>query len=178
MIINDNLKLATVNLTLAVNGSIGTAPTTVDIASKLTITASAASLIFTLPTPTDASSGDFLIVENRGATNSFTVGSTLIPIGSIAYFSWNGTAWKEDANVGRNQGASISVASITVGANAITHNLNLPTGSFSKVIFRAYNSTGNEVVFRRNKAADTANVLGINSTSALTNITFDIIPLA
>jgi len=57
----------------------------------------------------------------------------------------------------------------------------MPTGAFSSVIFRAYNSIGNEVVFKRNTAADTANVIGLSSPVALTTnlpIRFYVTPLA
>lgn len=57
----------------------------------------------------------------------------------------------------------------------------MPTGQFSSVIVRAYNTLGNEIVFRRNKAGDTTNVVSFKVPAAITTnlpITFDIIPLA
>lgn len=176
MIINDSLKLATIPLSLAASGPVGTAATTVDIGAKLRITATVASLVLTLPSPTDATSGDLLLVET--VTNSATVNGTLIPVGTVTYFSWNGTAWASDANVGRNMGAVVLVAAITVGNNTVAHNLALPAGSFSSVVYNAFTSTGNQVMFRRVSASDTANGLVVNSSIALTNVTFYITALA
>ena len=59
-------------ITLAANGPVGAAATTVDVVSHIGVTASAANLIFTLPVPSDTRSGRDLIVTNTGA-NAFTV---------------------------------------------------------------------------------------------------------
>lgn len=178
MFINDNFKTATVALpNFAANGALGTAITTVDIASTFVITQTTAGISLTLPTPTDATAGDRLVVINSTAsTTGITVAGVPLSIGEQAMFTWSGTAWITNDG-GRNMGTSVLVASIAVGNSLVTHNLSLPTGTFSQVVFKAYNSTGNEVTFKRNKAADTANAFGISSPVALTNITFDIIPL-
>ena len=173
---NDNFKTATLGVSLAASGPLGTAATTVDIASSFILTATAAALVVTLPAPTDALAGDRILVKT--VTNSATVNGILIPVGTFAPFMWDGTAWINDANVGRNMGAAILVASITVGNNTITHNLTLPSGSFSNVVVQGFNSTGNQVVFRRVLGSDTTNSIVVNSTVALTNITFYISPLA
>jgi hypothetical protein len=179
MFINDNLKTATLAIAnLATGGSIGTAATTVDIASTFNINQTTAAQVITLPSPTDATAGDRLVVNNIG-TASFTIGGLLIPINSTSNFVWTGTAWVTDANVGRNMGAVVTLATMIVGNNTVTHNLNMPTGSFSSIDFTARNATGSEVSFRRVSASDTANALVVNSTVAIpTATTFYITPLA
>jgi hypothetical protein len=179
MFINDNFKTATLVIAnLATGGSIGTAATTVDIASTFNINQTTASQVITLPTPTDATAGDRLVVNNIG-TASFTIAGLLVPANSTANFSWTGTAWITDANVGRNMGAVVTLATMVAGNNTVTHNLNMPAGSFSAIDFTARNTTGNQVVFRRVTASDTANAFVVNSTVAITTATtFYITPLA
>ena len=177
--INDNFKTATIALpNFTANGALGTAITTVDIASTFVITQTTAGINLTLPNPTDATPGDRLIVINSTtSTNSIAIVGVRLSIGEQAMFTWSGTAWITNDG-GRNMGTSVLVASVPVGNSLVTHNLALPTGTFSQIIFKAYNSTGNEVTFKRNKVADTTNAFGISSPIVLTNITFDIIPLA
>jgi len=179
MFVNDNLKIATLPIgNLATGGNIGTAAATVDIASSFEVTQTTAGQAVTLPNPTDGLAGDLVRVANAPAsTASFTMYGVKVPAGQYAEFFWDGSAWLYQEG-GRNSGASVLVAAIAVGNNTITHNLNMPAGSFSQVVFRAYNALGNEVVFRRVKASDTANAIVVNSTVALANITFDIVPLA
>jgi hypothetical protein len=179
MFVNDNFKTATLTFTnFATGGSIGTAPITVDIASTFNINQTTVGQIITLPTPTDTTAGDRLVVNNVG-TASFTMGGLLIPAGTSGKFNWTGTAWITDANVGRNMGAVVTLATMVAGNNTVTHNLAMPAGTFSNVVFRAYNATGNEVIFRRVVASDTSNTLVVNSTVAIsTATTFYITPLA
>lgn len=181
MLINDAVVLSTLPLTnFAANGAIGTAAATVDIVSSITVVQTTAGISLTLPTPTDSTAGQRLEVANHStSTQSFILGGVNVGVGSTARFSWDGVAWLTSLSGVRNQGASISVVNIAAGASVVTHNLALPSGKFSSVSFRAYNANGNEVVFRRNKAADTANVLGLTSPIALTGtFVFDITPLA
>ena len=177
--INDNFKTATIALpNFTVNGALGTAIATVDIASTFVITQTTASISLTLPSPTDATAGDRLVVINSTtSTTGIKVVGVPLSIGEQAMFTWSGTAWITNDG-GRNMGTSVLVASVPVGNSLVTHNLALPAGTFSQVIFGAYNTTGNEVTFKRNKVADTTNAFGISSPIALTNITFDIINLA
>ncbi len=177
--INDNFKTTNIALpNFTANAVLGTAITTVDIASTFVITQTTAGITLTLPTPTDTIAGDRLIVINSStSTNGITVAGVPLAISEQAMFTWSGTEWITNDG-GRNMGTSVLVASIPVGNSLVTHDLALPTGKFSRVIFKAYNATGNEVVFKRNKVADTTNAFGISSPTALTNITFDIIPLA
>jgi hypothetical protein len=180
MFINDSLKRATLNLPIAVAGSIGTAPLTVDIASSFNITyTGVAGGILTVPNPTDVQAGDIVKIANIGAI-PFVIGTDMLNAGFHTYLEWTGTTWTF-LDGGRNAGISVPVATVSAGNFTVTHNLGMPTGTFSSLVFRAYNSIGNEVTFKRNKAADTANVLGFSSPVAITTnlpITFDIVPLA
>lgn len=181
MLINDTLVLATLPLAnFLTSGAIGTAAATVDVVSSIVITQTTASVSLTIPSPTDTTAGQRLEVANHSASSqAFTIGGTPVAVGSIARFSWDGAAWLTTLLGVRNQGASISQVNVAAGASVVTHNLALPTGRFSSINFRAYNSTGSEVVFRRNKATDTANVMGLSSPIALTGtFVFDITPLA
>jgi hypothetical protein len=180
MQINDNIGLATIaQANFAANGAIGTAAATVDIASSFVVTQTTAGISVTLPSPTDTTAGLELNYINSGAsTQSITVGGLVLTPGTMASFRWDGTAWASLSVGLRNMGASVLVASVVAGASVVTHNLAMPAGKFSSVIFRAYNAAGTEVVFKRNKAADTANVIGISNPVVVANITFDIVPLA
>jgi hypothetical protein len=133
----------------------------------------------TIPNPTDAQAGDRVYIANTG-TVAFSIGGDTVNPGAHTQAHWTGTAWAF-LDGGRNAGVSVPVAAVPAGALLVTHNLAMPAGSFSSVIYRAYNTLGNEIVFRRNKAADTANAMGFtNSTAITTNlpITFDFVPLA
>ena len=182
MIVNDNHLLSTIPLaSFAANGAIGTAAATVDIASSFVITQAVGGIVVTIPTPTDTTAGLELNIANAlASTQSITVGGYLMIAGSSMQYRWTGTSWVFiNAQGGiRNQGVSVLVAAVTAGNSTVTHNLTMPVTFFSSVIFRAYNAAGNEVTFKRNKAADTTNLMGISSPIALTNITFDIVPLA
>jgi hypothetical protein len=182
-LINDNFKTATVALAVTAAGAMATAAVSVDIASTFLVTyTGAANGAVTLPNPTDAQAGDRVKVLNAAAsTQSFSMGGIAVPVGQHIEAVWSGTVWSFQSTVGRNAGASVSVAAVPAGALLVTHNLAMPAGTFSSVVFRAYNSAGNEVVLRRNKAADTANVLGFTVPVAITTnlpLVFDITPLA
>lgn len=179
-IINDTLKVVALpTISLALSGSIGTAASTVDKASSFDVVATAANLAFTLPTPTDPQGGDRVVVTNDvGNANAYTVNGYPIAVGAFGQFIWSGTAWHtlSDSTV---NGAVVTVATIAAGASAVTHNLALPAGSFNAVSFRAYNASGNEIVFRRDFAGDTANDVGLDSPVAIaTPTTFYVTRLA
>ncbi len=181
MFINDTFKKATLTLSLAAAGPIATAPLSVDIASSFSVTGTAANLALTLPNPTNAQAGDVVHVSNAAANaNTFTINGYTIKPSEFGEFVWNGTSWL-NMDGGRNTGASVSVATVSAGNFLVTHNLVMPTGTFSQVVYRAYDSAGSEVLFKRNKAADTANALGFSSPVAITGnlpIVFDFTPLA
>jgi len=178
--ISDNLKTAQLTVALAAPGTIGTAALTVDIASSIAVNyTGTANGVVTVPTPTDVQAGDRVSILNVG-TQPFSLNGDSIPVGYFAELRWSGTAWIYQDG-GRNAGISVPVAAVPAGVLNVTHNLAMPTGAFSSVIVRAYNTIGNEVIFRRNKAGDTANVVSFSVPSAITTnlpITFNIIPLA
>jgi hypothetical protein len=178
--INDTLKRATLPVTVAATGTIGAAAATVDVASSFNVTYTGTpNGAVTLPNPTDAQAGDFIKVANVG-TVPFSIGGDTLNAGSHTYAEWTGGTYTF-LDGGRNAGASVAVATVPAGALNVTHNLGLPAGTFSSVVYRAYNSSGNEVTFRRNKAADTANVMGFTAPVTITTnlpITFDFAPLA
>ncbi len=72
-------------------GSIGTAATTVDVASSFTINQSAGNTTITLPNPTDTTAGRIIYVSNIGS--NFSLLGQLIPSGISATMFWSGTAW-------------------------------------------------------------------------------------
>ena len=178
--INDNFKVASIDLTIAAAGPLGTAAATVDIASSFNVKYSgAANGAIVVPTPTDVQAGDRAFIANVGVIPFSVLGET-VNGGFMTIIHWSGTAWIL-LDGGRNAGVSVPVAAVAAGNFIVTHNLGMPTSLFSSVLFRAYNTLGNEVVFKRNKAADTANALGFSSPVVISTnlpITFDFSPLA
>lgn len=78
----------------ATNGSVGTAATTVDVASHLTLTQTTAGIALTLPAPTNAQAGRLLIVESLPAsTVPVTIAGQAVLPGAGTFFVWSGTAW-------------------------------------------------------------------------------------
>jgi hypothetical protein len=179
MIIQDNVVTATIALAnFAASGAIGTAAATVDLASSIVITQTTAAIALTLPSPTDTTDGlELTIINASASTQSLTVGGIVLVPGALGIFKWAASGWASIQSGLRNMGISVTQA-VTAGLSTVTHNLAMPAGKLSSLIFRAYNAAGTEVVFKRNKAADTANVLGISSVTAMTAITFDVVPLA
>lgn len=177
---NDTFKTATLALTVTAAGPIATAALSVDAASSFNINYTGpANGALTIPSPSDAQAGDRVTITNTGSV-AFSIGGDVLNPGFHTRAQWTGTAWSF-LDGGRNAGVSIAVATIPAGPILVTHNLGLPTGAFSSVVFRAYNSVGTEIVFRRNKAGDTANLLALSSPVSITTnlpITFDISPLA
>jgi hypothetical protein len=178
----DNHKNATIKLaTVAAAGPFAAAAASVDIASSFVITQTT-NVALTIPNPTDATAGDLLrIGSDTTSTSPFSVNGITLTPGEFATFFWSGTAWLY-LDGGRNAGAVVPVAAVAAGNFVVTHNLAMPAGSFSSVIWRAYNPAGNEVILKRNTAADTANATGFSSPVALAApnlpLTFYFTPLA
>ena len=86
-------------ISVGASGNIGTAAATVDTATPFNVTATAASLALTLPTPTTATAGRLVYVSNVGS-NSFTMYGQPVPAGVTQPFIWNGTAWTTTASMG------------------------------------------------------------------------------
>jgi hypothetical protein len=177
--IQTNFRLATLVIAnQATGGNIGTAATTVDVCSSFNVNQTTALQALTLPSPTDASAGLIAKVTNVGAV-SFTLNGVAMPLLATTDFVWNGTAWSVDPNIGRNAGAVVTLATMTAGNNTVTHNLNLPAGSFSNVDFTARNNVGQEISMRRVVGSDTTNTIVVNVVTAIANpTTFYITPLA
>ncbi|MGL5736381.1 MAG: hypothetical protein ACRCYS_16080 [Beijerinckiaceae bacterium] len=85
-------------ITLAANGPVGAAATTVDEVSHIGVTASAANLTFTIPNPTDPRSGRDFIITNTGV-NAFTVLGMRIDANRFGHFIWDATEtlWQSPA---------------------------------------------------------------------------------
>ena len=179
MQILDNLKLATLPLTnFATGGSIGTAATTVDIISQFNINQTTAGQILTLATPTVTLAGDNVRINNVGSVSFVILGKT-VNAGTFTDIFWNGTTYSTDADSGRNMGAPVVLATMTAGNNTVTHNLAMPTGSFSNVNLDVRDATGSPVSIRRITASDTTNAIIVNTPIAIsTATTFYITPIA
>lgn len=75
-----------------VNGAIGTAATTVDVASSFTVNQTTLGVAVTIPAPSNTRIGQIAIINNTG-TAILTVQSAKISPQTAVIFSWNGLAW-------------------------------------------------------------------------------------
>ena len=101
---------ATLNTAVAVadlpsGGAIGTAAATVDGATTFNISQTTAGQALTLPTPTNATAGRVVYINNVGSASFTMYGTTIGTSGSNA-FIWNGTAWITTVSL---SGSSVSV---------------------------------------------------------------------
>ena len=182
MIVADNFKLVTLPLAVTAAGPIGTAALTVDIASSFNITyTGVVDGVVTVPVPTDAQAGDIVKIVNVD-TVSFMLGGDSLAPGFHTYLHWTGTAWSF-TDGGRNSGALVSVALVPAGTLLVTHNLGMPSGSFSRLIYQCHNTLplgqASKVELRRNKSADTANAMAFSIPVAITTnlpLVFDFTP--
>lgn len=78
---------------LPAGGAIGTAATTVDVKTTFNINQTTANQTLTLPSPTDATAGRIVYINNVG-TVGFTMSNQRIETGQSFQFIWNGTAWE------------------------------------------------------------------------------------
>lgn len=86
---------ATVAITnKATGGTIGTAAATVDIAYFFTVNQTTASQTLTVPTPTDATAGKEIIVDNIGS-QSFTMAGATVAANAPIRLLWDGVAWRK-----------------------------------------------------------------------------------
>lgn len=99
----------------ATGGSIGTAATTVDIASSLNVNQTTAGQTLTLPNPTVTGLSHLIVVNNVGSV-SFTVLSTVLAPGAGILVDWTGSAWSV---TGTSSGASNVVV---IGGKTFTVN--------------------------------------------------------
>jgi len=125
MILNDHLKLATINLpNVAATGNIGTAAATVDIASHIRIAQTTAGIFLALPNPTDLTAGHVAFVTNSG-TVPFNMGATIIPPNQTRMFTHDGGVWR--ANDGK-------VPNPTLGTLATSGNITATTTNTATVL--------------------------------------------
>ena len=103
----------TVNTTLALGdlaaGSIGTAPTTVDIYTSISIAPTASNRAYTIPNPTAATAyGRMVYVSNiASGANYFTISGIRIPPGSTGTLIWSNTSGGASWQFAGAGGASI-----------------------------------------------------------------------
>lgn len=76
----------------ATGGSIGSAATTVDLGTFITIAQTTAGQTLTVPNPTDTTAGRELVLANIG-NQSFTVFATAVAAGVSIKAIWTGAAW-------------------------------------------------------------------------------------
>ena len=151
-------------LSLGSSGAVGAAASTVDVYTTFNITATAGGLTFTLPTPTTATGGRLVYINNVGGSNSFTMYGVTIPISKSQAYIWNGTAWAPANIDGAGSGAT------TVGAISGTANANGATITGNTLNLTAANGTNGGVL---TSAAQTIGGLktfqnGVTSSAALT----------
>lgn len=133
---------ATLNSTLALGdlaaGAIGTAATTVNIYSGVTISPTVAGRTYTVPSPTTTTAGRTFYITNINATNSFIVlGQTIAPT-TTATLVWGGAAWTISATPGA-AGANTSLSNIastnlSAALNTTSGNLTLQTTTSGNII--------------------------------------------
>lgn len=94
----ENIKLTPITLAnFTANGSIGTAPTTVDLSSYIKLNQTTAGISVTIPTPTDAVLGTVLYITNIG-TQSININTIPLASTDTITFIYTGTAWKQDGS--------------------------------------------------------------------------------
>lgn len=92
-LINTNATTPIVNIgNKPTGGVIGTAATTVDIASTFRLNQNAAGQTLTIPNPTNATVTQIVTVKNSG-NSSFTMYGVTLAVNSSANFLWDGNAW-------------------------------------------------------------------------------------
>ena len=75
-----------------VNGPIGTAATTVDLSSDIQLIIGASGIVYTIPNPSNLTTGRILRVNNPSLFSTTVGGVTLNP-GTFTEYVWNGTIW-------------------------------------------------------------------------------------
>jgi hypothetical protein len=86
-----NQRYKTLNLNLSASGNIGSAPTTVDMATVFNVIGTGA-LSLTIPAPTDATPGKIAYINNVG-TDTFSILGSSVSASSSRSIIWTGTTW-------------------------------------------------------------------------------------
>ena len=178
---------ATLNSSLSLGdlaaGAIGTAATTVDVYSGVTISPTVSGRTYTIPSPTTTTAGRTFYIANVNATNSFIVlGQTVSPNGMLTLV-WGGpgTSWTVSGGTGANTALSnIASTNLSAALNTTSGNLTLQTTTSGNVIInpagtvelqKATNVTGNlGVTGNLNLSGVTP---AIAATTAATNLTIN-----
>jgi hypothetical protein len=139
MKILENLKKATLELVLSTSGPIGTAVTTVDVASSFNVKATVANLTFTIPNPTDLMAGDIVNINNPNLAGAFpyTMFGLKIELGRSLQLIWSGTEFTtETANLNAGSGLLLNnnVLSISTPASDTFRTSPVATAQASTVI--------------------------------------------
>lgn len=182
---------STLNTTLALSndadgGAIGTAATTVDIYTSISIAQTTASQTFTIPTPTASTSyGRLLYLGNIGSV-AFTVGGVTMNPGTTATLVWSntngGASWQfagADGNGILNQNASDQTANFRISGtgrantsftaplfDSISGGLSLGTSTATGVTIGG--TTNTTAVTLQGAAASTYTIGTSNNTGGIT----------
>lgn len=147
----DGLMFSTVEVTdKALGGSIGSAATTVDIASTINIDQDTAGQTLTVPSLTNTALSKEITVNNVGSTSYIMLSTTVAP-GSGILLSWTGSAWSV---IGTSSGASNVVV---VGGKTFTVDNTLELAGTDGTVM-TFPSTSQTIV-------------GLTATQTLTNKT-------
>lgn len=87
------LRPATIANSAVANATVGTAATTVDIASTLVLNQTTNGINRTLPNPTNAQAGRLLYVTHNGTATGTTVAGRNVDPGETLIFVWDGNSW-------------------------------------------------------------------------------------
>jgi hypothetical protein len=109
---------------LTTGGTIGTAPTTVDIYTIFKCAQATANETLTIPNPTDVTPGHSVTVINEGTT-SFSLLGSVIAIGSSISLIWDGTQWIINGTSGMGK----AIVAIPAGTSANLNNAVVNGGS-------------------------------------------------
>jgi Chaperone of endosialidase len=106
----------------ATGGAIGTAATTVDIATNFNVNQTTASQTLTIPSPTNTTTtkGKIVTLNNIG-TASFTMGTVAVPAGSYgSAFVWTGITWNPINAASNVAGATFSASKSSTSTSGLT----------------------------------------------------------
>jgi hypothetical protein len=118
-----NTAIAIANL--ASGGSIGTAATTVDVATSIDINQTTAGQTLTLPNPTVTTAGRIVYISNVGSV-SFTMLGETIGINTSHSFEWNGGSWALQNTVVGGSGITVSGNNVsTTAATSVVNDTNI-----------------------------------------------------
>jgi len=156
----------------ATGGNIGTAATTVDVATTFNVNQTTASQTLTLPAPTDTTSGRIVYVNNVGSAE-FTMYGSPVSAGSSASFIWNGTSWVQTISFSSTGVDTLAAIGATPNANGATISgttltLQPADGSFGGVVTTAAQNFAGVKTFDDGlvvAAGQTLRVVGGNTAS-------------